>query len=77
MARPKGSRNKITDSARHVIFEVFDQIGGAQNMAVWAKENQTEFYRLWGKSIPQNIKAEVDGTITVEIVRFGANPATS
>jgi len=53
MARPKGVPNKLTAGARHAIFEVFDKIGGVQGFADWAIDNKQEFYKLWGKSIPQ------------------------
>jgi hypothetical protein len=52
--RPKGSLNKLTAGGRHAIFEVFDKIGGVDNLAVWAAENPNDFYKLWGKTIPQH-----------------------
>ena len=54
MARPKGVPNNLTKGARHAIFEVFESIGGACGLADWAKENRNEFYKLWGKTIPQH-----------------------
>lgn len=44
----------MTQGARHAIFEVFDKIGGVDNFATWAADNPNEFYKLWGKTIPQH-----------------------
>jgi hypothetical protein len=54
MARPKGIPNKLTQGARHAIFEVFDKIGGVDGLATWAVDNKSEYYKLWGKTIPQH-----------------------
>lgn len=62
MPRPKGVPNKLTQGARHAIFEVFDLIGGVGAFAEWASENKQEYYKLWGKTIPQHLQhSGVDG----------------
>lgn len=62
MASRKGRPNKLTSGGRHAIFEVFEKIGGVQNLAEWAKANPNEFYKLWGKTIPQHTQLTgIDG----------------
>lgn len=57
--RPKGAQNLVTVTCKENIMTVFSRIGGLANMARWAKENQTEFYKLYAKLLPKQIDAEV------------------
>lgn len=50
--RPLGAKNKISGAAKENIAAVFVRLGGTAEMARWAKENQTEFYRLYARLIP-------------------------
>jgi hypothetical protein len=63
--RPKGSKNKINKDIRQVFHLVYEEIGsnrlseetglpmtGHEAMVDWARNNPTEFYRLYGKMIP-------------------------
>lgn len=59
--RPAGSKNKLGVLAKENIVEVFDKIGGVAKMAQWAQNNQTEFYKLYARLIPQDLR--VDATI--------------
>lgn len=45
--RQKGTPNKFSRTIKENLLAVFDQIGGTENMAKWAKENPGEFYRLY------------------------------
>lgn len=47
-------------SARENILAVFTRLGGTAAMAKWAKQNQTEFYRLYARLVPKPV--EVSGT---------------
>jgi hypothetical protein len=60
MARTKGSKNKVGASAKENILAVFTRLGGTSAMAEWAKNNQTEFYRLYGRLIPQEVTGKMD-----------------
>ena len=61
----KGKPNRLTNDVRQVFHKVYDEMGahdkdektgeplsGHQAMLKWARGNQTEFYRLYGKMIP-------------------------
>lgn len=50
--RVKGTPNKTTATAKENILAVFTRLGGTAGMADWARENQTEFYKLYGRLIP-------------------------
>jgi hypothetical protein len=59
--RKPGSPNKVTASVKEALVAAFDQMGGTQALVVWGMENQTEFYKLWAKLLPQEVKNEVSG----------------
>lgn len=50
--KPKGAVNKLTKSAREAYQAAFESIGGTDSLAVWAKANKTEFYKLYARLIP-------------------------
>ncbi len=55
--RPKGVPNKVSGVAKDAIARVFDEIGGIEHMADWAREHPTQFYNIYSKLIP----VQVDG----------------
>lgn len=70
--RPKGSPNKVTASIKEVYEKVFHELQLTEKHALlgWAKNNQTDFYRLIMHLIPKAIEANVtENKITrIEIV---------
>jgi hypothetical protein len=48
----KGKPNKSTVTVRENTLAVFDLIGGRPTMAKWARENLTEFFKLYGRMAP-------------------------
>lgn len=73
--RPKGSPNKITASIKQALTDAFDNLGGVPSLVKWGKENQTEFYKLWSKLVPQDVQVGGEGggplQVTVRIAREG------
>lgn len=63
--RPKGSLNKTTKSAREAMELAFSGIGGVPALIRWAKENTTEFFKLYGRLIP--VQNEHSGGVKVLI----------
>lgn len=53
--RPKGKPNKLTTSGREAFFLAFQGIGGVPAFVDWAKQNQTDFYKLFSRTIPLDI----------------------
>lgn len=74
--RKPGVPNKLSATVKENIVDVFDRIGGVESMAVWASENQTQFFNLYAKLLPLQVNAEVQATIT-KIERTIVKPANS
>jgi hypothetical protein len=68
--RPKGAQNKTTQSVKDAMLAVYADLQKSSgrdhgHFQDWAEANQTEFYKLWSKLIPVDVKAEVGGQIVV------------
>ena len=61
--RKPGVPNKLSATVKDNIIEVFDRIGGVENMAVWALENQTQFFNLYAKLLPLQVTGEGGGPL--------------
>lgn len=57
LPRREFSRRRVLEA----IDEAFELIGGVPRLAMWAHTNPTEFYKLWGKTIPAASQMEVMG----------------
>jgi hypothetical protein len=57
----KGSPNKLTKSVKEAFEIAFSELQGDKeaNLANWAKENTTEFYKLAAKLIPTSVNADL------------------
>lgn len=66
MARPKGAKNKVSESAKDNILAVFTRLGGTHAMADWAKENLTEFYKIYARLLPQSMSVDATHRHTVD-----------
>jgi hypothetical protein len=65
--RPKGSKNKTTVAIKTAILTAFEQRGGVSSLVKWAAENETEFYKLWGRLAPTEV--EQSGEVVVRVLR--------
>ena len=63
--RPKGSLNKSTVAVKEALAEAFDGIGGVESLKLWAGENPTAFYQLWGKMLPLQVAGDEQNPLTV------------
>lgn len=54
--RKFGSIGTRSVAVKQCLINAFEEIGGWQNLAKWATENQTEFYKIWSKMIPQDVQ---------------------
>ncbi len=59
--KPKGAQNKLTKSVKEAFEIAFNELQGDKNanLATWAKENTTEFYKLAAKLIPTSVNADL------------------
>jgi hypothetical protein len=59
MARTKGSKNKTGAEVKAQILATYERLGGLANFASWAKEHQSEFYRMFAQLAPKEVDATV------------------
>lgn len=75
--RTKGTPNKMTQTAKDAIALAAEQLGGANRLVAWAKEDPLNERVFWGtiypKLLPLQVTGDGGGPITVEIVQFGQN----
>lgn len=65
--RKKGVPNKSTLAVKDALSEAFDGTGGIKGLIAWAKRNRGEFYRLWVRMLPTEIKADHSGGIGLTV----------
>ena len=68
--RPKGVPNKFTMNAKEAFQHAFDTIGGADALAKWAELNKTDFFKIYSKLIPTDVKIDPESSITVVVKQF-------
>ena len=66
--RPKGSVNKTTASTKAALTDAFEKLGGVASLVAWGRKNRSEFYKLWGKLVPQEVTGSDGGPVTVKVV---------
>ena len=76
MGRPKGGPNTATQALKEMILGALDKAGGEQYLIDQAQANPVAFMTLIGKVLPSEIKAEVEGALTV-IVNTGIDRTKS
>ena len=64
--RQKGTPNKVNATVKDNVLAVFNRLGGTAQMAIWATENQTEFYRLYSKLIPSEVNQKTEHSCEVQ-----------
>lgn len=78
--RQKGTPNKASANVKEAIQSAFDGIGGVRAFTEWARLNPTDFYKLYAKMLPQELKAHMSGDAdvrwTIEVID-GADAAPS
>lgn len=74
MGRKKGSLNKTTKAAKDAIAQAAEELGGADRLCEWAKEDPQNERVFWGtiypKLLPLQVSGEGGGPLVVELVRF-------
>lgn len=70
--RKKGVPNKATASVKAALLEAFEKKGGVPALLKWAKDNETEFYKLWGRLAPTEVSGPDGGPIPLaHVFKFG------
>jgi hypothetical protein len=75
--RKPGSKNKLTVSVRESIIAVFHGLGGIPAMQSWAKANETAYYNILARLIPQEHSGPEGGPIPIAVHdHFNSGPPT-
>jgi hypothetical protein len=53
--RAAGTPNKTTKSAKEAILWVFHALGDTPAMERWARDNPTEYYRIFSRLLPHEV----------------------
>jgi len=61
----KGKPNKNTRELKDAILKSFEMVGGEVYLAEQARENPAAYMSLIGKVIPKEIKADVQGDLSI------------
>jgi len=67
--RKEGSKNKFTN-LKDVFLEVFENIGGAEELERWvgeSKRNKAMFYQWLTRMLPTSVSGDVKGDITLTV----------
>ncbi len=70
--RQKGTPNKSTTAVKEALLLAFDKLGGVPALAEWAKENPSDFYRLWSRLLPLELKAQIGSRVTLADLVVGS-----
>ena len=62
--RTKGVKNKIGQDVKNSLLFVYETIGGDKSFSDWAKEEKTEFYKMYSKLLP----TEMEHTGDIQII---------
>lgn len=70
--RPKGAINKTTKAAKEAIAQAAEDLGGAERLTAWAKEDPANERVFWGtiypKLLPLQVTGEGGGPIITRVV---------
>ena len=73
--RLPGVSNKLTGAFRDAVRHVYAGLGGHANFLVWAKANETEFYRIASRLIPGEMQeGNGAGNLTIIVQRHPEGP---
>lgn len=67
--RKKGSPNKITASTKAALEQAFNKLGGVPSLVAWAQSDPCEFYKIWSKLVPADVKLGGDGPSGAIVIR--------
>ena len=57
--RKPGVPNKLSSTVKENVIEVFNRMGGVEQMAIWATDNPNQFYNIYAKILP--MQTEISG----------------
>lgn len=70
--RKPGSKNKTTKLVKEFMHQCFEDIGGREAFAKWARTDRTEFYKMWSKMLGVEARSVVN--INAQQMAFVQHP---
>jgi hypothetical protein len=67
--RQAGVPNRLTTHFREAVHYVYSDMGGHEAFSKWAKENQTEFYRIAARLIPTEMRENGEDNRVMVVVQ--------
>jgi hypothetical protein len=75
--RPKGCKNKTTQTALDAIAQAAEDLGGAERLTEWAKEDPANEKVFWGtiypKLLPLQVTGEGGGAVVLHLLATDAD----
>ncbi len=65
--RKKGQVNHLTASVKAAVEEAFHRVGGAEYLVTVAQNDPKTFCTILGRIIPQQVNAELSGTVGIAL----------
>lgn len=70
--RQKGAKNKrplaITYAVKEALVESFARLGGIDALVEWGKANQGDYYKIWARMLPTEIKTPDGESLLLKII---------
>lgn len=67
--RPKGSVNKTTATAKAIIEEASEKLGGAERLVEWAQEAPENERAFWSTIFPKLMPLQVNADVATTVIR--------
>ena len=67
--RHPGTPNRVTSAVREAVLAAFDEVGGKNYLVRLAQDDPKTFCALLARLVPMQLRAELDGTDTVVVIR--------
>lgn len=75
--RPKGCKNKTTQTALEAIAQAAEELGGAERLVAWAKADPANEKVFWGtiypKLLPLQVTGEGGGAVVLHLLSTDAD----
>lgn len=62
--RTKGTLNKTTASVKAAFEQAFDRLGGVEALVTWGSSEPGEFFKLYARLLPVEMKADINHNVT-------------
>ena len=72
--RQPGTPNRLTGAFREAVLHVYRGLGGHTAFLAWARENQTEYYKIAARLIPAEMREDGSGKVVTVVIAPCSQP---